>query len=96
MLVLNRKPGERVVIGNNIVVTVLEIRSGHVKLGIECPHHVAVHREEVHRRIHEAQIHRSSAHSAKRIIVFRRVRVKDLPTSAFQAGPVRQSWRQHL
>jgi carbon storage regulator len=55
MLVLNRKPGERVVIGNNIVVTVLEIRSGHVKLGIECPHHVAVHREEVHRRIHEAQ-----------------------------------------
>jgi carbon storage regulator len=55
MLVLNRKPGERIVICNDIVVTVLKIRGGHVKLGFECPHYVPVHREEVHRRIRAEQ-----------------------------------------
>jgi carbon storage regulator len=57
MLVLNRKSGERIVICNDIVVTVVEIRAGHVKLGFQCPHDVPVHREEVHRRIRAEQSH---------------------------------------
>lgn len=51
MLVLNRKAGERLMIGPNIVVTVLEVRGNTVKLGCEAPLDVPVHREEVSRRL---------------------------------------------
>ena len=55
MLVLNRKLGERIVIGNDIVVTVVGIHGSRVTLGFQCPDHVPVHREEVHRRIRDEQ-----------------------------------------
>jgi carbon storage regulator CsrA len=51
MLVLSRKVGERLVIGPNIVVTVLDVRGNMVKLGCEAPLEVPVHREEVSRRM---------------------------------------------
>lgn len=51
MLVLSRKPGERIVIGDDIVITVVKIDGGHARLGIQCPGHTPVHREEVYRRI---------------------------------------------
>lgn len=51
MLVLSRKNGERIVIGRDIQVTVLEVRGNRVKLGISGPREVPVHREEVSRRI---------------------------------------------
>ena len=54
MLVLARKSGEAVVIGDRITVRVLEIRNGQVKLGVEAPDEIAVHREEIYRRILEA------------------------------------------
>ena len=47
MLVLTRRSTERVMIGNDVVVTVLEIRGDQVRLGIEAPRDVQVHREEV-------------------------------------------------
>jgi len=47
MLVLSRRLGERLVIGDDIVVTVIEVRSDGVKLGIDAPRHVRVHRAEV-------------------------------------------------
>jgi carbon storage regulator len=47
MLVLSRKRDERIVIGNNIVVTVIEVRGDKVRLGIEAPSEVPVHRQEV-------------------------------------------------
>ena len=47
MLALTRKRGERIVIGGNIVVEVVEIRGDKVKLGIEAPREIAVDREEV-------------------------------------------------
>ncbi|MSO36892.1 MAG: carbon storage regulator [Acidimicrobiia bacterium] len=47
MLVLTRRRTERVMIGNDVVVTVLEIRGDQVRLGIEAPRDVQVHREEV-------------------------------------------------
>ena len=53
MLILARKPGESIAIDNNIKIRVLEIKGGLVKLGIEAPNHVAVHREEVYERILE-------------------------------------------
>jgi len=50
MLVLSRKAGERVMIGNNIAVKVVEVRGNRVKLGFECPEGIPVNREEIHRR----------------------------------------------
>ena len=51
MLVLSRKEDERIVLGDNIVVTILEIRGDKVRVGIEAPKDMEVHREEVWRRI---------------------------------------------
>ncbi len=53
MLVLTRKLGEKIRIGDSVKITVLEVRSGQVKLGIEAPPEVKVHREEIYNRIKE-------------------------------------------
>lgn len=47
MLVLSRKLGEKIVIGDNIVVTVVKIDRNQIRLGIEAPHDVSVYREEI-------------------------------------------------
>lgn len=51
MLVLSRKRNESVVIGDNVVVTLLEIRGDKVRLGIEAPQDISVHRQEVYEAI---------------------------------------------
>lgn len=51
MLVLSRKPGERIMIGDNIEVVVLQSRAGCVRLGFNAPDEVTIHREEVHQRV---------------------------------------------
>lgn len=61
MLVLTRKPGENIRIGADVVVTVLGVRSGHVKIGIQAPRGVPVHREEVYEKIAEANRDASSS-----------------------------------
>ena len=55
MLVLTRKVGERIHIGEGIVVTVVRIQNDKVRIGIEAPATVAIHREEVYRRVHGEQ-----------------------------------------
>lgn len=52
MLVLSRKKNESIVINNDVVVTVVEIRGDKVRLGIVAPRDVSVHREEVYEAIH--------------------------------------------
>jgi len=52
MLVLSRKRDEKILIGENVVVTVVSIRGNKVKLGIEAPDEVPVHRAEVAAAIH--------------------------------------------
>lgn len=47
MLVLSRKRSERILIGENIVVTVVEIRGEKVRLGVSAPPDIPIHREEV-------------------------------------------------
>ncbi|MBO3084916.1 carbon storage regulator CsrA [Cellulomonas fengjieae] len=47
MLVLSRRVGERLVIGDDIVVTIIEVRSDGVRIGIDAPRDVRVHRAEV-------------------------------------------------
>jgi len=55
MLILTRKPGDTIRIGSDIVVTVLGVNGQQVRLGIEAPKDVAVHREEVLARIQHEQ-----------------------------------------
>jgi len=51
MLVLSRRSNESIVIGGDVVVTILEIRGDQVRLGINAPRTVTVHRQEVHAEI---------------------------------------------
>jgi carbon storage regulator len=52
MLVLSRKNNESIIINDNITVTVVEIRGDKVRLGIEAPKEISVHRREVYEAIH--------------------------------------------
>jgi carbon storage regulator len=47
MLVLTRKMGERIIIGDNIIVTVVRVDHGKVRLGVEAPANIPVYREEL-------------------------------------------------
>lgn len=53
MLVLSRKENESILIGDNIRVVVIEVRGDKVRLGIEAPRDVAVHRHEIYEAIKE-------------------------------------------
>jgi carbon storage regulator len=53
MLVLTRKAGESIVIGDNIVIKVISTEGDQVKIGIEAPRHVEIHRQEVYEMIQE-------------------------------------------
>ena len=48
---LSRKQGESVVIGNDILVTVLEVRGDQIRLGIDAPRSITVHRQEVYLQV---------------------------------------------
>ena len=54
MLVLTRRVGESVIIGDNITVTILEVRGDVIRVGIDAPREVNVHRSEVYAAIEEA------------------------------------------
>ncbi|MBT8102717.1 MAG: carbon storage regulator CsrA [Gammaproteobacteria bacterium] len=51
MLILTRRAGETVMIGSDITITVLGVKGNQVRLGINAPKDVAVHREEIYERI---------------------------------------------
>jgi carbon storage regulator len=55
MLVLTRRPGESIIIGNGIKLTVVSVGPGRVKLGVEAPPSVRVDRAEIHARIQQEQ-----------------------------------------
>ncbi len=61
MLILTRKPGESITIGDDIKVVVLEIKGRQVKIGIDAPSHIPVHRMEVYKRIQEENLRAASA-----------------------------------
>ncbi len=54
MLVLTRRANQSIMIGDDIVITVLEVRPDQVRIGIEAPKSIAVHREEVYRELEAA------------------------------------------
>ena len=67
MLILTRRVGETVMIGENVTVTVLGVKGNQVRIGVNAPRDVAVHREEIFERIkREEQDGGTSARSAAR------------------------------
>jgi len=60
MLILTRRVGETVMIGEDVTVTVLGVKGNQVRLGINAPRSVAVHREEIFLRIRSEHEHEES------------------------------------
>ncbi len=52
MLILTRRVGESLMIGDEVSVTILGVKGNQVRIGINAPKNVAVHREEIYQRIH--------------------------------------------
>jgi carbon storage regulator len=57
MLILTRRVGETVMIGNEVTVTVLGVKGNQVRIGVNAPKDVAVHREEIYERIKREEDH---------------------------------------
>ena len=57
MLILTRRVGESVMIGDEVTVTVLGVKGSHARRGFAAPKEVPVHREEIYKRIHRGSIH---------------------------------------
>ncbi|MBE2894398.1 carbon storage regulator CsrA [Spirabiliibacterium falconis] len=55
MLILTRKVGENLLIGEDISISILSVRGNQVKIGVNAPKEVAVHREEIYLRLKEAE-----------------------------------------
>ncbi len=63
MLILTRKLGESITIGDDIVVTVLDMRGCQVRLGIAAPTSIPVHRDEIYAKIQQQNIHAGEVES---------------------------------
>jgi carbon storage regulator len=58
MLLLTRRKGESIIIGNNIEVTLIELKGNQARIGISAPNEVVILREEVYEKIHQQKFNR--------------------------------------
>ncbi len=65
MLILTRRIGEKLVIDDNVIVTVLGVKGNQIRIGIEAPREVQVHREEIYQRILKEREDESASHNLK-------------------------------
>jgi carbon storage regulator len=61
MLILTRKLGESIAVGDDIRITILEIKGKHLRIGIEAPKNIPIHRGEIYSAIHEQNIQAAAA-----------------------------------
>lgn len=66
MLVLTRRLGESITIGDDIKVVIVDIDGNQVKLGIEAPRHIEIYREELYEKIKGVPFHHKEANSEKK------------------------------
>jgi carbon storage regulator len=74
MLILTRKLGERIAVGDDITITFLEIKGKQVKVGIEAPKNISIHRQEIYERIRKENLNSSEVSASdlsKAISIFR-------------------------
>ncbi|MCD6046142.1 MAG: carbon storage regulator CsrA [Gammaproteobacteria bacterium] len=63
MLILSRRVGETIIIGDNVTVTVIGIQGNQIRIGVNAPSDISVHREEIYRKIEAEKA--SLAHSGE-------------------------------
>ena len=66
MLILTRRVGETLVIGDDVTITVLGVRGNQVRVGVNAPKDVAVHREEIYQRIQDEKTDENSLENNKK------------------------------
>lgn len=79
MLILTRKAGETIRIGDSIAISVVEIRGNQVRIGINAPRNVTVHRQEVYEQIQEQNLQASQAQPSDITLVQNLWLKKDAP-----------------
>jgi carbon storage regulator len=76
MLVITRKLGERIAIGDDITITLIEIKGSQVRLGIEAPKNISIHRQEVYERIRDENMNSSQVRSEDVFLATKLLRIK--------------------
>ena len=79
MLILTRRVGENVIIGDDIVISVIEVRGDAVRIGIQAPRSVSVHREEVYLELQKANQAAAAASDAAIGTALEQLRGEDKP-----------------
>lgn len=59
MLILTRKTGESLLVGDDVEITVLSVRGSQVKIGVNAPKDIAVHRQEIYQKIKDTESQQS-------------------------------------